>query len=120
MMTKSTAMTSIKVQDKLHQKLQQRIINDGYGMRGKSKWIAEAIESFLDLPDYPTFADIAGDMHHSKELISIRLSDHLMTKLERAIIETRRHYPGMEGVKSNLIRASILQRLIRQTTSVTE
>ena len=32
--------------------MQQRIISDGYGMRGKSKWIVEAIESFLKLDDY--------------------------------------------------------------------
>ena len=54
------------------------------------------------------------------EVISIRLPDVLMTKMDKAIIEVRRHYPAMEGVKSNLIRASIMQRLIRNATSVTE
>ena len=118
-MTK-TIMTSIKVQKKLHYKLQQRVISDGYGMRGKSKWISESIESFLGLPDYPSLADIADDMDQLTEIISIRLPDDLMRKIERAIIETRRSYPGMEGVKSNLIRASIIQRLIRKPASVTE
>lgn len=100
--------------------MQQRIISDGYGMRGKSKWIVEAIESFLMLTDYPTLADIACDMDQLSEVISIRLPDALMSKLDKAIIEVRRHYPAMEGVKSNLIRASIMQRLIREPTSVTE
>lgn len=113
-------MTSIKVQKKLHYTMQQRIISDGYGMRGKSRWIIEAIESFLDLPDYPSLADIADDMDQLTEVISIRLPECLMSKMDRAIIEVRRHYPVMEGVKSNLIRASIMQRLIRQPTSVTE
>jgi metal-responsive CopG/Arc/MetJ family transcriptional regulator len=115
-----TMMTSVKVQKKLHYKLQQRIISDGYGMRGKSKWIVEAIESFLNLPDYPTLADIAGDMDQLTEVISIRLPDELMSKIDKAIIEIRRHYPTIEGVKSNLIRASIMQRLIREPTTVTE
>lgn len=118
-MTK-TMMTSIKVQKKLHYKMQQRIISDGYGMRGKSRWIVEAVESFFQLPDYPTLVDIAGDMDQLTEVISIRLPEHLMDKIDRAIIEIRRHYPAMEGVKSNLIRASIMQRLIREATSVTE
>ncbi len=43
-----------------------------------------------------------------------------MKKLDQAIIKVRRQYPAMEGVKSNLIRASIMQRLIRDNTSVTE
>ena len=113
-------MTSIKLQKLLHFKMQQRVISDGYGMRGKSKWIVEAIESFLQLSDFPTLTDIADDMDHLSEVISIRLTDDLMNKLDQAIIEVRRHYPAMEGVKSNLIRASIMQRLIREATSVTE
>lgn len=99
--------------------MQQQIISDGYGMRGKSKWIIEAIESFLKLPDYPCFTDIADDMHQLTDVISIRLPYDLLSLIDRAVIEVRRHYPIMEGVKSNMIRASIMQRLIRQT-SVTE
>lgn len=113
-------MTSIKLQKKLHHKMQQRIISDGYGMRGKTKWLTEAIENLLALPDYPTLADIAGDMNQLSEIISIRLPVPLMDKIDNAIIEVRRRFPAMEGVKSNLIRASIIQRLIREPTSVTE
>lgn len=113
-------MTSLKLQKVLHYKMQQRIISDGYGMRGKSKWIIESIERFLDLADYPTLVDIADDMDQLTEIVSIRLPEELMVKIERAIINVRRDYPAMEGVKSNVIRASIMQRLLREPTSVTE
>ncbi len=53
-MTKNI-LTSIKLQKALHHKMQQRVISDGYGMRGKSKWLIEAIEGFLQLPDYPSW-----------------------------------------------------------------
>ena len=36
--------TSVKLQKNLHRQLQKRIIDDGYGMRGKSQWIIESIE----------------------------------------------------------------------------
>lgn len=117
---KNNMMTSIKLQKKLHYKMQQRIISDGYGMRGKSKWIIESIETFLQLPDYPTLVDIADNMDQLTEVISLRLPEDLMIKIDKAIIDVRRHYPAMEGVKSNVIRASIMQRLLRQATSVTE
>ncbi|MEO8400910.1 MAG: hypothetical protein ABI597_03800 [Gammaproteobacteria bacterium] len=113
-------MTSIKLQKLLHFKMQQRIIGDGYGMRGKSKWIIEAIESFLQLADYPSLVDIADEMEQLTEIVSIRLSDELMSQLDHAIIKVRRQFPAMEGVKSNLIRASIMQRLIRASASVPE
>ena len=112
-------MTSLKIQRNLHRCLQRRIIEDGYGMRGKSRWMIEAIESFLSLPDYPTLVNIAEDMDQLTDMVSIRLPEILMLRIEKAILHIRRQYPTSEGVKSNLIRASILQRLLRNTT-VTE
>ncbi len=113
-------MTSIKLQKKLHHRLQQRIIEDGYGMRGKSKWIIESVESLLSLSDYPTLVDIAEDMNQLTDIVSLRLTEDLMLKIEKAVIHVRKQYPTIEGVKSNIIRASIVQRLLREPTSVTE
>lgn len=113
-------VTSIKLQKKLHHRLQQRIIEDGYGMRGKSKWIIESIESLLHLADYPTFVDIAEDMNQLTDIVSIRLPEDLMLKIEKAVVHVRKQYPAIEGVKSNLIRASIMQRLLTSPATVTE
>jgi hypothetical protein len=113
-------MTSIKLQKNLHRRLQRRIIEDDYGMRGKSQWIIEAVESFLKLADYPTLVEIADDMDHLSDLVSIRMPEDLMLRIERAVVHIRKQYPSIEGVKSNLIRASIIQRLLREATSVTE
>src|SRR3990167_4215992 len=107
-------MTSIKLQKNLHRRLQQRIIADGYGMRGKSKWIIESVESLLKIDDYPTLVDIAEDMDQLSEMVSIRLPEPLMMRIEKAVLHVRKQFPTLEGVKSNLIRASIVQRLLRQ------
>ena len=113
-------MTSIKLQKNLHRRLQQRIIEDGYGMRGKSKWIIESIESLFQLADYPTLVDIAEDMNQLTDIVSIRLPEDLMMKIEKAVVHVRKQFPTIEGVKSNLVRASIMQRLLTSPTSVTE
>jgi metal-responsive CopG/Arc/MetJ family transcriptional regulator len=113
-------MTSIKLQKNLHQRLQERIIADGYGMRGKSKWIIESIESLLTLDDFPELVDIAEGLDQLSDMVSIRLPEELMQQIDRAILAVRKQYPTIEGVKSNLIRASIIQRLLRQPASVTE
>ncbi len=119
-MISTKVMTSIKLQKNLHRRLQQRIIEDGYGMRGKSKWIIESIESLLQLSDYPSLVEIAEDMDQLSDMVSIRVPEDLMLRIEHAVIQVRKQYPMIEGVKSNLIRASIIQRLLRQPTSVTE
>ena len=120
MMKDKKVMTSIKLQKNLHRRVLQRIIEDGYGMRGKSRWIIEAIESLLQLSDYPELVDIAEDMDQLSDMVSIRIPEDLMLRIEQAVVHVRKQYPSLEGVKSNLIRASIMQRLLRQATTVTE
>jgi len=112
-------MTSIKLQKTLHRRLQQRIMEDDNGMRGKSKWIIESIESLLHITDYPTLVDIAENMDQLSDMVSIRVPENVMLKIEQAVVQVRKQFPTSEGVKSNLIRASIMQRLLRDAT-VTE
>ncbi len=104
--------TSAKVPKSLHQAMLERVIKDGYGMRGKSKWINEAIERFLLIPNYPELVEIANDIEEVTEAINFRISEEMLRHLDQAVIEVRKQYPALEGVKSNIIRASILQSLI--------
>jgi hypothetical protein len=106
-------MTSVKIPAHTEQQLLARVVSDGYKLRGKSKWLIEAIESFLQLPKYYELVEIAQDIEKFDTTLSIRITEELMNKLEKAVIVVRKHYPEMEGVKSNIIRASILQRLLR-------
>lgn len=103
---------SAKVPKSLHQVMLERVIKDGYGMRGKSKWINNAIERFLLIPNYPELVEIANDMEEVTEAINFRVSEEMLLRLDQAVIEIRKQYPALEGVKSNIIRASILQSLI--------
>jgi len=107
-------MTSIKLPESIEKKMLQTVINDGYGMRGKSKWISEAIEGFLIIPNFYELVDIAAGMEHLSKAITLRLSEEQVKKLDNALIDVRRLYPNLEGVRSNIIRASIMQRLIRK------
>lgn len=118
--------TTAKIPKAINQQMLEKIIQDGYGMRGKSRWINEAVTSFLKLDNYPELVDIADDVTNKSstdeseeknkqamEIISLRISNELMLALENAVIEIRKLYPAIEGVKGKIIRASIIQRLIR-------
>lgn len=105
--------TSAKLPKSIQQKMDAQIIQDGYGFRSKSKWIGEAIKMFLKLENYPELTDIAEDMEEMNDLVSLRITEELMNELEQAVITVRKQYPAMEGVKSKIIRAGIIQRLIR-------
>lgn len=121
-MTEPKIITSIKISKRIHQQVMQCVISQGYGMRGKNRWIVEAMDDFLKMPitSYAEFTDHACEMSDLNEVITLRLSETLMNAVEKAVINVRHYYPSMEGVKSNIIRASIIQRLLRKRLSVTE
>lgn len=121
-MTEAKIITSIKISKKIHQQVMECVISQGYGMRGKNRWIVEATEDFLKMPivSYAEFTEHACEMTDLNEVISLRLPETLMNTIEKAVVNVRHYYPSMEGVKSNIIRASIIQRLLRKPLSVTE
>jgi len=104
--------TSIKIPKSVVQKLLEQVVHDGYGMKGKSIWISEAIDAFLKLPNYPELVDIATDMEQLEDGMSTVLSEDLIRRIDQSIVEVRKNFPSLEGVKSNIIRASIMQRLV--------
>lgn len=105
--------TSAKIPEKIHIQMLERIVREGYGLRGKSKWINEAISKFLEFSNYPELVDIAQDIEKIRVPVSFRIDNEVSNKLEDSVVIVRKSYPAMEGVKSNIIRASIMQRLIR-------
>jgi hypothetical protein len=115
-MSDNKIMTSIKISKSIHTQLLQTVVAQGYGLRGKSKWIIDAICEFLNLSptNYVDLVDIANEMDDLTEVVSIRLPKEVMSKIEHGVIVVRKQHPSMEGVKSNIIRAAIIQKLLRK------
>lgn len=110
---KKKIMTSIKISKEIHTKMLHSIVASNLSLRGKSQWIIEAIENFLNIEDFPELVDIANEMEDLTEVVSFRMPEPIMDQLEKAVVTVRREFPSMEGVKSNIIRASVIQKLIR-------
>lgn len=108
-----TVTTSIKLTNTMEMAMLKQVVAEGYGFRGKSKWITEAVEGFLKLENYPELVDIADDIEMLNRVVSCRLPSELADRLDKAVINVRKTYPALEGVKSKIFRASILQRLIK-------
>ena len=89
-----------------------RMLQEDYSLREKSKWIAEAIEDFLALKEYQRLVEMADLVDDLAKLETITITPEIEDKLEEAIIKVRKEYPILEGVKSLIIRASIIRRLV--------
>jgi hypothetical protein len=91
--------------------LRQRMLKDGYGLREKSIWISEAIESLIKLDDFPTLVQMAGMVSNLSDVETVYITPKLKDAVEEALLNVRRNHPGLEGVTSLIVRASIIRRL---------
>jgi hypothetical protein len=111
----AVSVSSVKLPVVLHKKLLSRVIDDGYGLRGRSKWIVDAVNLLLKLPEFEQYVELASDLKNCTEAISIRMPEKLALQLDKTVVQVRQKFPEIEAVKSNIIRASILQRFIRNS-----
>ena len=113
MKTPST-ITSFRMPVALESKMQKTITASGFGPRGKSKWLCREIERFL-LTDREGFVVDAvrffEDITSHNKSICFRPTATVQDLLSTWFIRVRRARPEMEGVKSKIIRAAVMNSI---------
>jgi hypothetical protein len=113
-MRKTKSTKSFKIPHNLEIKMNKKLVADGYGLRGKSKWICDSLKAFLSededfIMDCIQYVD---DLENLEKTVSFRSSEEVDILLSSWLIKSRKKIPELEGVKSKIIRASILQALL--------
>ena len=114
-MTNDKIVTSVRIPIGLKKKMHTRLVEQDYGMRGRSAWIEEAILSLLKTDGYEDHVkwDLSNEIKDITITLSLTLTKSTMDSLEKAIVEVRKVFPELEGVKSGIIRAAIIQRILK-------
>lgn len=98
--------------DPLQQEFRERVVKDGYDLRGKSRWVAESVERLLTMGNYPELVHLSNQMKGFEKLESVLIPKELKGIMDQAIVSVRQIYPMLEGVQSSLLRTAIIQRLL--------
>lgn len=113
MLKQTKIKLSFVLPEAMQGELHKQVIEDGYGMRGKSKWIVEAVQSLLQLNNYPELVKLSEELKGFEKQETITVERDLKSSLDAATIKIRKIYPVIEGVQSHIIRTSIMQRLLK-------
>ncbi len=114
------ARISVILPKKVCQEVREHMLMKGYSLREKSKWYLESIVEFLMIPNFPNYVEMAVYVDQLSTSETFYISEELENKLEEAIVEVRKKYPALEGVKSLIVRASIIQRLLSSLAGVNQ
>lgn len=97
----------------LQKELKEKMIQDSYDLKGKSRWVSEAIERLLVTNDFPYLVKLNDEMKGFEKLESVVVTRGLKKQLDEAVVNVRKVYPTIEGVQSRIVRTAIMQRLLR-------
>lgn len=103
---------NVRLPNNAVREIREKMLHEGYGLNEKSLWITEAINDFLSLKDYQNLVEMAELVREFSKTETVYIDSELEDKIEQAVIDVRRKYPTLEGVKSLIIRASIIHRLV--------
>lgn len=103
---------SFVIPESLQKELKERIVLDGYSLKGKSQWVAEAVERLLKFNNYVDLVKVNDVMQGFEKFESVLVDLKLKLQLAESVIHIRRKYPEIDGVQSRIMRTAILQRLI--------
>ncbi|MGE3920539.1 MAG: hypothetical protein AB7F64_06310 [Gammaproteobacteria bacterium] len=104
---------SFAIPNNLKNEIRERVIKDGYGFRGKSKWISEAVENLLKYKDFTELISYSDEMYGFDKIETAVLDYPLKLKIDKAAILIRKEFPMLEGIKSRILRTAVLQRILR-------
>ena len=112
--TRKSKKITVRFSKRLKAEMQVALIKSGYGLRGKSRWLKEAILTFLRLKDFIDYVEQGIDINQAElsEVEAFYLDMETIQLLKDAYLEIRVKYPLFEGIQSALIRASTIYQLM--------
>ena len=102
---------TVKMPSYLKQELPTRIIQDGYNMREKSKWVVEAVRSLLANKEWEG-ALLSEIMNKPDTHDVFSLPSDLVNEMSREAGRISMEKPSLNANQSTIIRAAINRRLL--------
>jgi hypothetical protein len=111
---KNSKKITVRFSKRLKTEMQQAIIGSDYGLHGKSRWLTDAIITFLKQPNYIELVEHGININQADlcEVEAFYLNEETLLTVKKALTNVRVKYPLFEGVQSAFIRASVTYGLI--------
>tara|TARA_R110000868_G_C10672784_1_gene746777 strand:+ start:381 stop:731 length:351 start_codon:yes stop_codon:yes gene_type:complete len=114
MQARKVKKITVRFPKRLRSEMQASLAKSGYGLRGKSRWMKDAISVFLSQPDFVDYVDNGIDINQAEltDVEAFYLDAETVNMLKSAFVKIRVKYPLFEGVQSALIRAAVVYNLM--------
>jgi len=91
--------------------LRQAVADDGYGGKGKSRWVREALTQLFEHDPDLMNVGVGDDLEVNDAEDAFFLSMENGLAIDAAVEVIRSQYPRAEGIQSAIVRAAVRYRL---------
>jgi hypothetical protein len=111
---RKTKKITVRFSKRLKSEVQNALIKSGYGLHGKSRWVKEAVVSFLKLHDFLEYVEQGIHINQAdlSEVEAFYLDTTVIHMLKEAYLKIRLKYPLFEGIQSSIIRAAVIYKIM--------
>lgn len=115
MTNKKSKKVTVRFSQQLKQAMEKQIIESGYGMHGKSKWVSDAITALATLSHLHELIEDGENINQGvlAAVEAFYLPQAVFKILRELMMHVRKHHPLLEGVQSAIIRTSVINKLIQ-------
>jgi len=101
---------TVQLPTKLKEQISQSVLSDGYGMRGKSRWINDAVINFLADPGW--LDQLESDRISRNDTADCyTLDDNTYASIRRAALKVMQEDPLNDNPSGIIIRTAICWRI---------
>lgn len=113
-LTKKNKKVTVRFPKRLKAEMQSALVKSGYGLHGKSKWLKEALVTFLQQSNFIDYVEHGTDINQAElsQVEAFYFDDHSFEMLKTAFVKVRVTFPLFEGVQSAIIRAAVVYELM--------
>ena len=112
---RKTKKITVRFSKRLKSEMQAALVKSGYGLHGKSKWLKEAVTTYLNQADFFDYIEQGIDANQAElsEVEAFYLDQATIQVVKDAFIKVRVKHPLFEGVQSTIIRAAVIYALAK-------
>ena len=112
MPTQELSRLPVRIPEKLSVELIEEVVRTQKNLKGKSKWVCEAIEDILVAPDLRELVDFDDAIQTNLKAESFSIPVKVKDKIQGALIGLRKALPEKNVTTSSIVRAAIIRKLI--------
>ena len=111
-----TKKITIRFSANMREAMRQHMLDAGYHLHGKSQWLVDSVKDFVTLPNYTELVEHGVSVNQGElcHVEAFYLSNDVEQLLQKAILAVRIENPLLEGVRSAIVRASVVHRLMSE------